>query len=458
MKPQIKIAIIFFIGLLAIIILLSSSVYYFTNRYSHIDFYKRLEFRAQIAAKYHYGVDGEKKAVIKEIRELHLEELPEEKEYYYELPAYDKFIADNKIHGLPVEYLNSIQTTGSVMFTMGNTFFSGILYIHNGKKYVVIVSASNYYGSHHLQYLKNTLLIAIPLTSILAFLVAIFLSKSVFTPIRRIMDKMNEISSDNIHLRIETSNKKDDINALATTFNDLLDRLETVFETQNNFISNASHELGTPLTAIIGEADVTLKKKRNTEAYEQSLQIILNEAERLDKITKSLLFLAQTGFDGKKLSRELVRADQLIFDVRETIARRYPKNQIFIDLSLLPEDPYKLKIIGNQQLLHLAFSNIVSNACKYSFNKPVKIAIGASKSNLIIIVKDEGIGIPQGEQKYVYDAFFRASNAKQFEGYGIGLPLSRNIIRLHHGHISISSIENKGTTIEISFPLYTKVN
>jgi signal transduction histidine kinase len=119
----------------------------------------------------------------------------------------------------------------------------------------------------------------------------------------------------------------------------------------------------------------------------------------------------------------------------------------------MPEDPKKLKIVGNSQLLHLALSNIVSNACKYSSNKPVKISIGSTDKDLIIVVKDSGVGIPEPELKYIYDPFFRASNTKNFEGYGIGLPLARNIIRLHNGTINVSSQKNEGTTVQLRFPL-----
>jgi signal transduction histidine kinase len=166
------------------------------------------------------------------------------------------------------------------------------------------------------------------------------------------------------------------------------------------------------------------------------------------------LFLAQTGFDGKKQSMDRIRADQIIWDVKETMDRLVPGNKIIIDLALIPDSPEKLKVRGNMQLLHLAISNIVSNAIKYSGNKPVKISIGTGNQHVIIVVKDEGIGIPSSELKYIYDPFFRASNTKQYEGFGIGLPLSRNIIRLHGGVLQVDAEINKGTTVQISLPLF----
>src|SRR5690606_8702812 len=115
--------------------------------------------------------------------------------------------------------------------------------------------------------------------------------------------------------------------------------------------------------------------------------------------------------------------------------------KISLDFSLLPESPVKLKIKGNEQLLHLAISNILVNGCKYSDKRTVQLALGASDKEVIIVVKDKGIGIPNNELKYIYDPYFRASNTSNYEGYGIGLPLTRNIIRMHNGTLNVFSIE-----------------
>ena len=111
---------------------------------------------------------------------------------------------------------------------------------------------------------------------------------------------------------------------------------------------------------------------------------------------------------------------------------------------------------GNEQLLHLAITNLISNAYKYSNNKEVVVSIDSKDDVLIIKVIDLGIGIPQNEIPYIFDPFFRASNTGDFEGYGIGLPLARNIIRLHGGKILFSSLENKRTEVIVEFPI--KIN
>jgi signal transduction histidine kinase len=350
-------------------------------------------------------------------------------------------------------FFRLIQENGVGTYRENSVFYCGIRYVTGGKTYYVITSAVNYYYSHHVAYFRNLLIASILVTTVLIVLIAYWLSRRLINPIQKITEDVRRIGTESLHVRLQGGEQEDELGDLVRTFNNMLDRLETSFETQNNFISNASHELNTPLTAIIGEADVALARPRSHEEYVETLQNILEEAEKLDKKTKALLYLAQTGFNGKALKFDKVRMDQLIFDVKETINRIHPDNKVHVDLSMLPDSPEKLKIKGNEQLLHLALSNILLNAYKYSHNKKVSVSIGLSDQHVILVVRDEGIGIPENELQYIYDPFFRASNTGNFEGYGIGLPLTRNIIKLHQGEMLVSSKENEGTTVEIRIPI-----
>ncbi|MBL7856826.1 MAG: HAMP domain-containing protein [Cyclobacteriaceae bacterium] len=453
MRTQTKIALIFFLVSLSTIIFLSASVYYFIIRYSFSDFYKRLEIRGVVTAKAILDEEEASSAVLQEVRELHLEKLPEEQEYFFEITPAKDFAAEAQTLDIPLSFFENILKNGEATHQNNSTFYAGIKFQSKKGLYAVVVSAENYYNDHHLRYLQNIFLFGILAASIFSFSISIVFSRQVFNPVKEITDRVNEISTQNLHLRLESKKINDEISELETTFNNMLDRLETAFETQNNFISNASHELSTPLTTIIGEADVALAKERNTKEYIESLSVIVNEAERLEKITKSLLFLAQTGFTGSTLKFDKVRIDQLLWDVKETIDKLNPKNKVQLNLSLMPEDPAKLKIKGNEQLLLLALTNIVNNACKYSNNQIVTVSIGTLEEKVIIVVKDSGIGIPENELKFIYDPFFRASNTKEFEGYGIGLPLTRNIVRLHQGEILVSSRVNEGTIVQLTFPV-----
>ena len=436
-----------------IVLLFGGVIFYFQNKYSYTDFYKRLQTRASIAAKYNLESDRLNAEAIMTVRKQHLEKLPDEKEYLFELNNTTSLQELGKNNNLSLNFLEEIALNKKANLKESDMFYSGILYEHNTKNYIVIVSASNYYVSHHLSFLKNMIWLGAVLISLITLGFSFYFSKLIFNPIKIITDKVKHISTESMHLRLEENKSKSEISELVVTFNDLLNRLETAFETQKNFVSNASHEFGTPLTAIIGEAEVALTKERKVSEYQEVLSNILIQAERLDQITRSLLFLAHTGYEGKKISFELIRTDEVLWNVKNILDKLNPQNKIYINLDLLPEDPKKLKIKGNKELLNLALANILGNACKYSHNKPVQVSIASSSSEVLVVVKDKGIGIPENEIQYIYDPFFRASNTHAFKGYGIGLPLARNIIKLHNGSLNVTSEVNIGTNVLINLPI-----
>ncbi|MEA5258666.1 HAMP domain-containing sensor histidine kinase [Arcicella aquatica] len=454
MKTQTKLAII--LGLLSstIVVVFGLSIYYFLDKYSYVDFYKRLEARVRISAQYSLNSGTPNSKYLKNLRNQHLEKLENEKEYLIKITPNADFEQIANKYTLPIHFLNSLSKADTYKEKEGNLFIAGSQYRKGDKLYFVIVSAENYYTLNHLIFLRSVLIAGISMVILIVVIFSFYFSKHIFDPIKEITDKVKQISTENIHLRLENNiNKSIEISELTNTFNELLNRIETAFETQKNFISNASHELGTPLTTIIGEADFSLLKPRTSEEYSTALKNILQQAERLNEITKSLLFLAQTGYKGKTITFEKVRIDEIIWVSKSLIDKLNPNNKILVDLRLLPEDPKKLKVRGNQQLLHLAFANILNNACKYSNNKPVTVHIASSNSQVIIMVEDQGIGIPEAELAFIYDPFFRASNTTLFEGYGIGLPLTRNIIHLHKGNLIVSSQVNVGTKVQIKIPL-----
>lgn len=453
MKLKIKIALLFSLFTASFIAVLSIAVYYFASKNSFDDFYKRLEIRAIVAAKAELEKESSATSTYEDIRQQHLETLPLEQEIF--IPYNSGVFNANEKYGLslPEDFYRDAIHYRYATHRIGKRFYTGILHQDKNGGFIVIVSAENPYSVQYLSNLKDLLFIGFLIAVVIAFTTGLLFSWQMFRPIRKITAKAREISTKKLHLRLETNGSKDEIDELANTFNNTLDRLETSFETLNNFISNASHELSTPLTAIIGEAEFSLRRSRETADYKNSLSVILAEANRLDHITKSLLMLAQTGFDGEKTVFGQVRLDELLFGVIASVHRTYAGSNILMDYSLFPEDGQMLTINGNKELLNLAFSNIILNACKYSDNQPVTVAVGATDTRLIIAVKDKGIGIPAGELKYIYDPFFRASNTRSYKGYGIGLPLARNIIRLHNGNLLVSAEEGVGTQVQVSFPL-----
>jgi len=447
-----RITFLFAILSAVIISLLSGFVWYFANEFAFEDFYKRLEARVNIAA----GIKvqgGQHTAGYAEMRNRYLERLPAEQEHLVVADKSGKRIV-NKQTDLPASFFNQISRGQMARYRNNNKFYAGKYFRKDNNGYIVIISARDPYGYQELKRLQKILFAGFFLSVALSYAVGRNFSELTFKPIRALIKKAKGISAENLHQRLDPVKGKDEIAEISQTFNAMLDRLETAFETQNNFIGNASHELRTPLTVISGEAELAISRIGSAEPeLQKSLITIQSEAERLGNILTSLLTLAQSGFDGKKQRWEEIRLDELLLEVKAGIDMINPINQIKLDFSGLPENFDSINLYGNSNLLKLAVSNIVSNACKYSDNSIVDLALSITAANIVITVKDRGIGIPEKDLQHVFEPFFRASNTTRYKGYGVGLPLSLTIVRLHKGTISIQTNEQSGTTISILLPL-----
>jgi len=445
-----KITLLFAILSAIIISLLSGFVWYFSNEFAFEDFYKRLEARVNIAAQIKLYDDGNNEAYAK-IRNRYLERLPSEKEYIQEAVKDNKGTVKTDLD-LPASFYDQINSGKMARYRVENHFYAGKYFQGPNQGYIVIISANDPFGFRELKYLQKILLAGFFLSIVLSFVVGWKFSDYMLRPLRNIIKSVKKIKAENLHLRLDIKNGSDEMTQLAQTFNNMLNRLETAFETQNNFISNASHELRTPLTIISGEVELALQT--NTDPLQQTALLkIKDEAERLGHILTSLLGLAQSGFNGKNQPWEDVRMDEMLWEIKASVGQVYPKSKIEIDFSKLPDSEEQLNIRANRNLIKLAISNIVSNACKYSNHQTVNLSIEYKANKLSIAVIDKGIGIPEGDVQHIFEPFFRASNTNDYEGYGVGLPLSLNIIRLHQGSIAIKSTVMEGTEIKVLLPL-----
>ncbi len=450
-----KITTLFTILTGAIILMLSIFIYHFSRRSIEKEFFHRLGVRGSIAAQAHYEAETLSATVYNEIRQKHLQHLPEEKEYFFDkLPNSDSL----KRLGVtaPPGFNEQISKNVSLEFIENNTYYVARPYLHEGKRYTVFMSARNESGELALQDLKQNLFLGILFSVLVVFIVGLIFSAEIVGPLTNIINRVKKISVSNLDLRLPEQKVRGEITDLTQTFNDMLDRLETSFETQRNFVNKLSHELRTPLTAIIGEAELALDKERTSEEYKGALSVISREADQLHHLTTSLLELAQAGNSINEEFMGNIRLDELVIAVKKLVDFTDPHNEVYLNFERLPADEANLTVFGNQNLLKLAITNVVQNACKYSNNGKVTISLSAtSDKQCILVVEDHGIGIPQKEIRYIFDPFFRASNTKDYKGYGVGLPLAQKIIRIHRGEIRFTSMEGAGTKAEMRFPIHS---
>ncbi|MFC6101795.1 sensor histidine kinase [Olivibacter domesticus] len=450
MKIQTKFILLFLGFALGLISLLMGSIFYFTQRYAFEDFYKRLEARVNIGAEVYMQEDEQTIFDYRRVRNRYLEKLPAESDFFFRVQN-GKVVPKPGAPKLPSSFFNAILSEGKSRYNDHNDFFAGKLFSSDKGDFIVVVYARDPSGFRELAMLQKILLTGFVISVLIVYFIGKIFSQRIFRPFAQINRKVKEITADNLHLRLPIGNEKDEVAEITTTFNDMLDRLETAFDTQSNFISNASHELRTPISIIFGEAELALKTEDSTQ-QKQSFQIIVSEADKLQQIISGLLYLAKTAYDRNKQPKELVRMDQLLLNIKGVTDQVNPRCKLILEFNQLPEDEKEITVEGYEHLLQLAIANIITNACKYSDNKPVSILLKTSNKHIVISVSDEGIGIPEDEKKYIFEPFFRASNTHLYEGHGVGLPLAQKIIRLHRGTIDIRTSVGTGTDIKVILP------
>lgn len=438
-------------------LLLCIVVYFAFKTNNQYYFLKRLQDRAKIAASIHYQEDPLKAQYYLQLKATGLEELIDEKDYVLRVNGENTFEYNTDLQLPPEFYTEVMKKKSAWIMEEDHRYYYGQIFNESDVKYMVIVSAKDRRGNTSLIFIGQILLFGGIAFIVIAYFLGRFLAIRVINPVSRITKEVNHISASNLHNRLPETDDSDEIGDLAKTFNNMLDRLETSFEIQANFINNASHELNTPITTIIAETEIALLKERKPEEYITTIESISRQATRLANLTESLLKLTQTGYDGKKQVQDIARIDEILMDVKADLDRLYPHNRVNINLSNIPEDESLLILPCNKPLLELAVGNIISNGVKYSDNDEVFVRLSADKQSIKIAITDIGIGIPPEDIPYLYEPFFRGKKAaSKHVGYGLGLPLAMKIIRMHGGELIIQSEPDKGTVVNIVF-LHSKI-
>lgn len=346
---------------------------------------------------------------------------------------------------------------GALIYNRSNNlnYFSisgkdGVFYRHrfNGRSYFVYIMAFDVSRRENLKELLKILFWSILFSIWLSVLFSYFFARRAIRPISDIIRSVKEINSLKLNKRLDEGNKRDEIAQLAVTFNELLSDLEIAFKNQEDFVSNASHELRTPLTVMIGESDYFLTRKRSVEEYENHLSGLVVDLKNLNSMINSLLELAQINRD-KSIVLNEVRIDEVVFSAVLKVKEKYIERKILPRITY-PESESELIVEGNEGLLEIAFINIIDNACKFS-EKDVLIEFIINSESILIVISDEGIGIPVDEIEAINKPFKRASNVKFIGGYGIGLSLVARILEIHKAELTVSSRLNEGTRFELTF-------
>jgi signal transduction histidine kinase len=257
------------------------------------------------------------------------------------------------------------------------------------------------------------------------------------------------ITAQNLSLKLDEGNRKDEIAQLAINFNTVLYRLNKAFEQQKSFVSHASHELRTPLAALKSEIQLGQRFNKNNPEIEEVFSNLFSDTERLISITNNLLFLARSYENMGSMKMAPIHIEDLAFLAKEELLSSHPDYNVVIDYETIPENETQTVIKGNEELLKRVFSNLLDNACKYSSDHQAQILISSDDKSCTVKVKDQGIGISEEDLPHIFNPFFRSSNASELPGFGIGLSICQRIVELHHGTISVTSEIGRGSEFKV---------
>jgi len=458
MQIRAKLTIQFFLITATLLLSALLAIYFFSAKIQNDEFYTTLEVRANTTADLLIRVEQVDSTLLKLIDLNKKDVLDYENISVYDTDHKEIYTNNDTIHFSKIlpdlnAFLDDVNMHGEKKTEIGEINIIGVPYFNKNKKFVVVACAVDSYGLHNLYNLRRIL------TFVFIFVLAIisitgwFFSGRALKPISNVINQVDNISANNLNIRIDEGNKKDEIARLTITFNDLLNRIEHAFTTQKLFVSNASHELRNPLTAITSQLEVALLKSRDADEYAAILSSVLEDIKRLNEMSHRLLTLAKMDKENTDFQLRPMRFDDLVWETKEEFLMQHSEYSATLALPGLPENEDQLSILGNPQFLKICMLNLMDNACKFSPDHNVAIELFYDEKFIGLRFSDKGIGINTADLPYIFEPFYRGKNTGHVNGYGIGLSLVEKIVKAHGGQIFVTADGTNGTTFTITFPL-----
>jgi two-component system OmpR family sensor kinase len=285
-------------------------------------------------------------------------------------------------------------------------------------------------------------------------LLSFLLASEITNPIDELARAMREIGSDRLNQRLRWKGRPDEIGRLAASFDDLLGRLEEAFARERRFISDASHELKTPLTSIDANAQLLLRwADRDAAIRKESLETIVNESASLAGILSGMLALAKAE-SGDAVPKEPVSLRALAAQAVAAGAQGAAENGLTLQLESAQDTPI---ILGDASLLRRLIANLIENAVQFTDRGSVTVRVKTAGEEAVVEVEDTGRGIDSGDLPFIFDRFYRVdkSHSRAVPGTGLGLAIVRSIALMHDGRVEADRSPSGGTIVRAAFPRVT---
>ncbi|MFO7888501.1 MAG: HAMP domain-containing sensor histidine kinase [Eubacteriales bacterium] len=350
--------------------------------------------------------------------------------------------------------LNGEISTNNYYFNdIGNVMYLGYPVIFedeiNGSVFISS-SINNLYENVNLLIYRIKILLMV--VSFLIILGLYLLTYFFLKPINKFYPVIENIKKGDLGQKVDI-NTRDEFNLLGEAFNSMTVRLNEVDKQREEFVSNVSHELKTPLASIkLLTENLLIQENTEKKVYREFLKDINDEIDRLNSIVTELLSLVDLDKNKLKLNYQNIYLNSILEKIVEQLNPLAKEKNIKLTL----EEINIIQIKIDKDKIKQAIINIVHNAIKYSEeNTVVKISLYLDKNYATIKVKDTGYGIPKESIPYIFDRLYRVDKARSRKtgGTGLGLSISKQIINMHHGTINVKSRVGEGTTFYIKIPL-----
>jgi two-component system OmpR family sensor kinase len=330
--------------------------------------------------------------------------------------------------------------------------YSGPVELNDTVTFGLTVGASMAAVESSLKNLMILFLFSVPAVLLLAAVAAWFITRAAFSPVSSMITTARRFSADNLGARLMVPRTRDEIRLLGETLNGMMDRIESAFRAQRQFIADASHEIRTPLTIIRSDLEL-LRKRVRAGPNRKEIDAIVTEVDNLGKMAENLLLLSRLDAAPASLEKTTVRVDEVIVECVRTMTPLFRSKGVALRLRI----GEAAEISGDREGLKRMVLNLLENSLKFTKRRgSVSVSLSAEPDNdlpLLVTVRDTGCGIAAADLPHIFGRFYRATETRgEGEGSGLGLAIVDHIVRLHGGRVALESEPGRGTTVTIRLP------
>lgn len=415
------------------------------------NFYDRLEDRAHVITNAYLDSRGLDEKTIRTLNEYALSISPNLRVTLYTADGRLLQPIGSQIEITP-QIINDLKKKSPIEAQINDTQYIFFSTHHKTGDIIALSSAYDKTGFSKVAFLRKLFILILFLAIMTTAIVGWLFSRYSLRPMNEVVNDAQLITASNLHKRLTVQNERDEIGNLSTTFNKMLDRLESAFNLQKEFVSNASHEFRTPLTSMKGQIQVALLRARSNEDYKSILHSLNEDIDNLINLLNSLHELAKANANVPLNEFKLVPILDILMDAQNDLLKGKPHYKIEISVDNSIDQPEKLNCLGDVNLLKSAFANIIDNGCKFSVSHTVSVLVAYDNEETILTFTDYGPGIAPENLELIFEPFFRTNETRNIQGHGIGLSLVKRILEWHKGKIEIHSKLKHGTSIIITLP------